>query len=398
MAWPLNRKFNRIWVRFGLWMSATMLTAIAILAVGAMLFSEWQYKSFYNSLPKTVRVELDTLEAKDLGDSARAMEIYSQYWRGDLLFGDKWSLGIGLLVCLPFGLGMGFWISRLITRPLASMAEVAARVEQGDFSTRATTGVAHGEMADMVTTFNRMIDALEGLEYERRATAASISHELRTPITVLQTHLHAICDGMIRADMAEFSTLLRQVEHLGRLVGDLHTLSMADAGQLSLQKRRVDMTALVNDIIHHYQPQLSSSNMQLELDLPTLDEDAAEQDWLDIKADPDRMRQIISNLISNAVRHANQGGWLGVQLRREESNDGLVCVVLRISDAGSGLPAELQQHPFRRFSQAPGKRRGEGSGLGLSIVKALTSSQGGEVHVGRSARGGSCFTLRFPAV
>lgn len=392
MAWQLDR----IWVRFGLWMSATMLTAIAILAMGAMIFSEWQYQRFYDSLPKNLRVELDS--AKKLGNTPRSMEIYSQYWRGDLLFGEKWSLSIGLLICLPFGLGMGFWISRLITRPLASMAEVAARVEQGDFSSRATIGVAHGEMADMVTTFNRMIDALEGLEYERRATAASISHELRTPITVLQTHLHAICDGMICADMAEFATLLRQVEHLGRLVGDLHTLSMADAGQLSLQKRRVDMTALVNDIMHYYQPQLSANNMQLELDLPTLDEDATEQDWADIKADPDRMRQIISNLVSNAVRHASQGGWLGVQLRRETTEGGPDRVVLHISDAGPGLPADLQQHPFRRFSQNPGKRRSGGSGLGLSIVKALTTSQGGEVQLGRSTRGGACFTLRFPAV
>src|SRR5690606_7251169 len=106
---------------------------------------------------------------------------------------------------------------------------------------------------------------------------------------------------------AEFTTLLHQVQHLARLVGDLHTLSMADAGQLSLRKRRVDMTALVSDIMSHYQQQLSANDMALELDLPALDEDAGEEDWADIKADPDRMRQIISNLVSNAVRHASQG-------------------------------------------------------------------------------------------
>lgn len=393
----MARQLDRIWIRFGLWMSAAMLMTIALLAAGAMLFSEWQYQSFYRSLPLNLRTELNELEAQDLGESARALEIYRQYWRGDLLFSEKWSLTIGLIFCLPFGLGIGFWISRLITRPLASMAEVAVRVEQGDFSVRATIGAAHGEMADMVTTFNRMIDALEGLEYERRATAASISHELRTPITVLQARLHAICDGIISPDKAEFSTLLHQVQHLGRLVGDLHTLSMADAGQLSLLKRRVDMVALINDIIPHYQPQLDANQMRLELDLPTLDEDASEQDWADIKADPDRMRQIISNLISNAVRHASQGGWLGVQLRRESPEGGPASVVLRISDAGPGLPTELQQFPFQRFSQAPGKRRSEGSGLGLSIVKALTISQDGEVDVTASARGGTCFTLRFPA-
>lgn len=393
----MARQLDRIWIRFGLWMSAAMLATIAMLACGAILFSEWQYQSFYRSLPPNLRLELDSLESRNLGESARALEIYGQYWRGDLLFGEKWSLSIGLIFCLPFGLGIGFWISRLITRPLASMAEVAVRVEQGDFSARATTGAAHGEMADMVTAFNRMIDALEGLEYERRATAASISHELRTPITVLQARLHAIDDGIIPLDKAESSTLLHQVQHLGRLVGDLHTLSMADAGQLSLLKRRVDMVALINDIIPHYQPQLNAHHMVLELDLPMQDEDAAEQDWMDIKADPDRMRQILSNLISNAVRHASLGGWLGLQLRRETPEGGPASVVLRVSDAGPGLPVEVQQFPFQRFAQAPGKRRSEGSGLGLSIVKALTTSQGGEVEVGPSARGGTCFTLRFPA-
>ena len=112
----------------------------------------------------------------------------------------KWSLVIGLLVCLPFGLAVGFWVSRLVTRPLASMVEVAKRVELGDFSARALPGKAHGEMAEMVVAFNRMIDSLETLETERRATAASISHELRTPLTVLQARLHAICDGVIAAD------------------------------------------------------------------------------------------------------------------------------------------------------------------------------------------------------
>lgn len=357
-----------------------MLAAVAILTATAVLFSVWQYRSLHANPPQP----------------PSALETPIPYRLGDLLFGEKWALFIGLSICVPFGLGTGWWISRLITRPLAAMAEVAVRVEQGDFSVRASAGMAHGEMVDMVNNFNCMIDALDRLEHERRATAASISHELRTPITVLQTHLHAICDGVIAADRAECATLLRQVEHLGRLVDDLHTLSMADAGQLSLQKRRVDMAALVGDIVGHYRPQLAAHGMALELDLPVVDEDAVDPDWTDIRADPDRMRQIVSNLVSNAVHYASQGGWLGVQLLREPAEAG-VSVVLRISDAGPGLPAQLQQFPFQRFAQAPGKRRSQSSGLGLSIVNALTTSQGGDVEVGTSVRGGACITLRFPA-
>jgi signal transduction histidine kinase len=384
---------NRIWVRFGLWITATVLVTIASLALGVLVFSELQYRDFYKSLPAAAQAELDELNARNLDDSPRALEIYSQYWEGgDLYFGERWSLLIGLAVCLPLGLGAGFWVSRRITRPLASMVEVAKRVEQGDLAARAVKGKAHGEMAEMIDTFNGMVDSLETLESERRATAASISHELRTPLTVLQARLHAICDGVIDANPSEIRMLLSQVEHLGRLVGDLHTLSMADAGQLSLQKRPLDLVALVGEVVDQLHPQFQEQGMQLSLTLPVQEGSGATQ----IRADADRMRQIIFNLISNAMRHAGGGRWLGVEVETETDAQLGQWVVLRISDAGPGLPAELQSHPFQRFAQAPGKRRREGSGLGLSIVKALTVLQGGAVHADSSERGGARFTLRFP--
>lgn len=382
---------NRIWVRFGLWITATVLVTIATLAAGVMLISSLQYRSFYRHLPETVRLELDTLTAQDLDDSPRALEIYSEYWGGDLHFGEKWSLLIGLAVSLPFGLGVGFWVSRRITRPLASMVEVAQRIEAGDLGARAVKSDAHGEMAAMIDTFNGMVASLEALESERKATAASISHELRTPLTVLQVRLHAICDGVIEANPAEFQALLAQTAHLGRLVDDLHTLSMADAGQLSLNRQRLDLAALVGDVVERIHPQLQVHDMELNLSLPVELGDGA----ADIRADADRMQQIIHNLIGNVLRHASEGRWLGVSVEVENPGQAETQVVLRISDAGAGLPAELRD-PFQRFAQAPGKRRREGSGLGLSIVKALTTSQGGTVDADTSERGGTRFTLRFP--
>ena len=247
---------NRIWVRFGLWITAACLLTIASLATSMLIFAEYQHQEFQRSLPASLRAELAALEARDLDNSPRALEIYSQYWQGDALFGESWSLLIGLAISLPFGMAAGFWISRRITSPLASMVEVSARVRQGNLGSRAVKGNAHGEMATMIDAFNGMVDSLEVLESERLATAASISHELRTPLTVLQARLHAICDGVIDASPAEMKTLLSQVEHLGRLVGDLHTLSMADAGQLSLRKERIDMAALVGDVLEELHPQL----------------------------------------------------------------------------------------------------------------------------------------------
>ncbi|RGE46326.1 HAMP domain-containing protein [Comamonas testosteroni] len=385
---------NRIWVRFGLWITAACLLTIASLAISMLIFAEYQQRDFKRHLPAPIRVELESLEAQDLDNSPRALEIYSEYWQGDSLFGESWSLLIGLGISLPFGMAAGFWISRRITSPLASMVEVAARVEQGNLSSRAVKGNAHGEMATMIDAFNGMVDSLEELESERLATAASISHKLRTPLTVLQARLHAICDGVIDASPGEMKTLLSQVEHLGRLVGDLHTLSMADAGQLSLRKERIDMAALVGDVVEQLHPQLQKYDMALSLDLPVQDGEGC----CDIRADADRLRQITTNLINNAVRHAGSGHWLGIRVHSHNDEQGAPLVVLEVSDAGPGLADGLQERAFQRFAQPPGKRRREGSGLGLSIVKALVTSQGGTVNVGASSRGGAKFTVSFARI
>jgi len=158
-----------------------------------------QFRNFHKTLPVPVLRELEDLNARDLEDSPRALEIYSQYGFGDLLLGERWSLLIGLIASLPFGLIAGFWVSRQVTLPVASVAQAAQMVAQGHFSVRAKAGRYRGEMADMVRDFNQMTDSLEGLERERKATAAAISHELRTPLAVLRARLHAVCDRCHRA-------------------------------------------------------------------------------------------------------------------------------------------------------------------------------------------------------
>lgn len=387
----MPRNLNRIWVHFGLWIAATVLSTVALLSAASWVYASMQYNTFYQGLPDAVRVELDDLIARDLDDSARAIQIYNQYWHGDVRFSEQLSLLIGLIVCLPFGLTVGFWVSRYVTRPLASIVEVSQRVEQGDFSARAVGNGARGEMAEVVHSVNTMIDSLHDLESERLATAASISHELRTPITVLKARLHALCDGVIPVNDTELHTLLAQTEHLGRLVNDLHTLSMAEANQLPLEQERLNLALLVSETLEQMQPELQDSGMQLELALDPQAEEAVG----DIRADPLRMRQIIANLISNATRYGASGHWLGVAVRPVLDEQGLAWVELSISDAGPGLSKELLAQPFQRFAQAPGKRRRDSSGLGLSIVRVLTDIQGGYVEAGVSPRGGARFTLRF---
>ena len=355
---------------------------MGILGASVMLFAELQYRSFYGALPQPVRVELDALNDMDLEDSQRAVEIYGQYWKGDLLFGEKWSLFIGLVVCLPIGLGVGFWVSRIVTLPLASMAEAAQRVAVGDFSVRAEPGRAKGEIVGMVRDFNLMIDALEGLERDRKATAAAVSHELRTPLAVLRARLHAVCDGVIDANEAEFRRLLGEVEHLGRLVDDLHTLSVAEAGRLSLQREALELGALVEDTLTGMEPRIAERGMVLEW-VP-----AKSDVW--VRLDRDRMRQVLTNLLENVVRHASQGGWLQVAMAVEGDE-----AVLSVADDGPGLPDDMRHNPFRRF-QKPLHGHTEGVGLGLSIVQALVMQQGGQVSAADRPGGGTVFTVHLP--
>jgi len=355
---------------------------MGLLVAGTLIFAELQYRSFYETLPPPVRVELDTLNELDMEDSPRAVQIYGQYWRGDLLFGEKWSLLVGLIVCLPVGLGVGFWVSRIVTLPLASMAETAQRVAVGDFSVRADSGKASGEMVGMVRDFNQMVDSLEGLERERKATAAAVSHELRTPLAVLRARLHAVCDGLIAADETEFRRLLGEVEHLGRLVDDLHTLSVADAGRLSLQYEVVDLAALVEDTLTGLEPRIGERGVILEW--------VPQVQCVMVRLDRDRMRQVLTNLVENALRHASKGGWLQVALVVEAQE-----AVLSIADGGPGLPDDMRDNPFRRFQKSL-NRHGEGVGLGLSIVQALVQQQGGHVSAGERTGGGAVFTVRLP--
>lgn len=383
----MARGLDRIWIRFGLWIAATVLVTVAVLSVSVGLFAQHEYSEFQKSLPEAVRHELDALHGAGLEDSPRAMAIYGEYWTGDILFGEKWSLVIGLLVCLPVGLVTGFMVSRLVTLPLASMAEAAQRVATGDFSVRAHTGRYRGELAEMVRHFNHMTDALEMLERERKMTAAAVSHELRTPLTVLRARLHALCDGVIAPGPDEFHTLLDQVEHLGRLVEDLHTLSLADAGRLSMQLEWLDLVPLVDEVLATFEGRLMEHAMTTEI------RHELDEAW--VHADRDRMRQVLVNLIENALRHAHDGGWLGVRVAAD--TDGRHARI-EVSDGGMGLSEDARRHLFQRFMRTDRSRSKAtgGSGLGLSIAHALVVRQGGTLVADASERGGARFIITMP--
>lgn len=384
----MSKILDRIWVRFGLSIALTVLATVGILTATVFIATKIEFQRFYEDLPAGARQEMSEFfeQAEDSRDRSQMMAFYKKYWHGQATRdGEQLALIMGLIFCVPFGLIGGFWISHLVTLPVNSLADAARRIAQGDFTVRSSSRSQRGEMAKLVSDFNHMADSLERLEQERKSTVAAISHELRTPLAILQARLHALCDGIIPAQPQEFGKLLEQVEHLGRLVDDLHTLSVADAGRLSLHPTTVDLAALALDILGKFASRLERSRMSAELVVDTPD--------LHVRADEDRLRQVINNLIENALRYAHEGQWLEIGLREEGEQ-----AVITISDAGPGLPETIRNRPFQRFHRSDDSRNQAtgGSGLGLAIVQTLTELHGGTIESDTSTRGGTRFTIRLP--
>ncbi len=283
---------------------------------------------------------------------------------------------------------LAYMLSRRIAKPMRAISKTAQKISSGDLTVRASISKRHDrgetETARLMRDFNAMADNLDRLETERKATMASIAHELRTPITILRGRLEAIRDGIFPLNDLEMGRLIGQTLLLSRLVDDLRTLSLADAGKLELYKINLELSAWLQELLHEYYPRAQAKN--LELKWGTLE-------VVQFRADPDRMHQVVGNLLENALRYAPENGWVQISLERQEQH-----ALLRICDSGEGLPPQDLAKVFDRFyrSDQARSRVSGGSGLGLSIVRAVVELHGGTVEARNLESGGADFWLRFP--
>jgi signal transduction histidine kinase len=294
----------------------------------------------------------------------------------NLLIAGLIATALGVLVALVF--------ARRIARPIEAISAAASSLAQGNLAARIATPRGEDEVARLAGNFNHMAEALEKLEAERRAMIADIAHELRTPLTVMQGRLEAIQDGVMPLEMSEIDRLHNQTGLLARLVEDLRTLSLADAGRLTLELRNCDLGQLARNVSAAFQASLDAKKIHLELHLPTQP--------LQIRADADRMAQIVSNLLANALAHTPAGGSIALEVFAANN------ATLRMSDNGSGIPEEALSKVFDRFyrAEASRSRATGGSGLGLSIVKALVELHGGTVVARNRPEGGAVFEVKLP--
>lgn len=292
---------------------------------------------------------------------------------------------VGGLAAGVLALVLALVLTYRLLRPISELRLAAHRLSKGDLSQRVPVR-GHDELAELANTFNHMAGSLQKAQESRRAMTADIAHELRTPLAVQRASLEALQDGIYPPTPENITSLLEQNQLLNRLVEDLRTLALADAGQLVLEPGPVNLGFLLERIVSRFQAQAKAHQVSIEIDsAPACPE---------ISGDAARLEQILGNLLSNALRYTPSGGRIVLRLSCSPSQ-----VQVAVRDSGPGIPPESLPFIFERFYRA-GKSRSRsegGSGLGLAIARQLAEAHHGTLEAVNDPEGGAIFTLTLPA-
>jgi signal transduction histidine kinase len=287
-------------------------------------------------------------------------------------------VGVAALFGLVAMIGATF---RRTAGTLDELVEAARRVESGDYAARVQQPRrGPPPLRQLVGGFNTMAERLERDERQRRSLLADVSHELRTPLAVVQGNLEALLDGVYPADEAHLSAILEESRVLTRLVEDLRTLTLSEAGSLPLHREPTDVAVLAAEVAASFRPAAEAAGVSLTA---SVDEGVP---LLDV--DPVRTREVLTNLVANALRYTPRGGLVTLSGALEKGPKG--GVRLAVTDTGPGMPPDVLAHAFERFWKSPDSR---GSGLGLAIARNLVEAHGGEI--GADSRPGEGTTLWF---
>lgn len=295
------------------------------------------------------------------------------------------SLAMGALAVLLSAL-IAWWVARALLAPVRDVARATHRLAAGDRGIRVTVQ-GHDEVAQLAQDFNQLALTLERNERMRRDHMADLSHELRTPLAVLRGELEAIEDGVHALTPDTLRLLQAEVGALAQLVDDLHQLAMADVGALTYDRAPLDLTALLQQAADGFAARCAEAGLSLGLDLPG--------HRVTLVADEGRLRQLLHNLLDNAVRYTDAGGALRLGL---SVPPGSTEAAIDLHDSAPGVPEELLPRLFDRFFRVEpsrGRRHG-GSGLGLAIGRRIVEAHGGRIEARPSPMGGLWIAVRLP--
>jgi signal transduction histidine kinase len=264
----------------------------------------------------------------------------------------------------------------------------ADAVAAGDLTVRVPVYGRRSRFSQLSHSFNRMIEELQRADEQRRNLTADVAHELRTPLHIIQGNLEGVLDGVYEPTLAHIEATLEETRTLARLVDDLHTLSQAEAGQLSLHLEKVSVPDLLADVQVSFSGQAEAKGVALAVDL------AGDPDNLVLVGDAGRLDQVLSNLVANALRHTGENGRISLSAARQANN-----IHITVADTGEGIPADALPYVFNRFWRGDAARShtaGAGAGLGLAIAKQLVEAHQGTIAVASTPGEGTQFRISLP--
>ena len=323
-------------------------------------------------------VRVGTLISADIANRIDGVRSLEQEFRNSFNVGSLWTGALALLVALLLGVG----ISRKLIAPIIEIDQAAAALGSGRLDFRIPEKYKEVELASLVVSFNEMATKLEKYEKSRRNLVADVAHELRTPLTILRASLESMLAGVTHPDPEQLASLYDEASRIGRLVEDLQELSLAEAGRLSLRMEPCNLHQELARVVDHIRPLAEDSEVSISYE--------ADAEHAVAFVDRDRLRQILFNLIYNAVQYNREQGSVHVSLATEGTR-----AVIEVSDTGQGISEDELTHVFDRFYRGDKARRSTGTGLGLAIAKEFTESMQGTICVESAVGVGSVFTVSF---
>ena len=290
------------------------------------------------------------------------------------------------LAAMIAALALSFLFSRSVVAPVLAMSQATQRIADGRYDERVQV-VGSDELAGLALRFNQMAEKLDQVESMRRRLIGDVSHELRTPLTAIKGSMEGLMDGVLPADEETFQQIHAEADRLNRLVDDLQELNRVEAHAYQLDYRPLDVSSLMQTVTKRLAPQAESKRISLDFGLTP--------DLPSILADEDRAMQVLTNLTGNALQYTPEGGKVTISAKRINDE-----VQFSVHDTGIGIPPEHLSHIFDRFyrvDKSRSRQAGGGSGIGLTIARALVEAHGGRIWVESAGSGqGSTFNFTLP--
>lgn len=284
----------------------------------------------------------------------------------------------GVLIALALGL----LITRSLTRPVRELTHATHEMAQGKLAQQIPVR-SQDELGELAQSFNQMSADLARANQSRKQMTADIAHDLRNPLTVINGYLESLQDGKLKPTPERFAVMQAEVTHLQRLVEDLRTLSLADAGELKLHLEPTSISELLKHVAEAYRHQAGQKQIALKVN--------AQPNLPEVNLDRARMEQVLGNLISNALRYTVEDGEIRLEAKQAEGS-----LTVSVEDNGSGIPADILPHIFERSFRGDESRSGSESGLGLAIAKSVVELHGGSIGVETQKERGSKFLIAIP--